>query len=772
MITAYLMGLLAFDILFLGVIIFVMFKTRKRRNKLHVSILNIFVMGLFTSIANYEAIAATSEFQASIHYGVYFACIDWLLIFFIVYAREYTNVWPESFYAFGIMVLIAITDTVSQISNVWLGKTFQLVPGLTGPGIDRVYYNPKGLFLYNLHLVYCYILVAVIIIILVKKISITAGNHRNRYVYVLLSFVLVVIVNMIFMMFMDVIPVDLSLYLYMVLALVIAYLTLYYNPYVYLNDMMTIVTENINCAIICYDENDKLAYYSKLAEKNFDLEGKELYLEEQLKKWSGRKTLNQISDQKWEEFISVGNNERYYDIYFRKIYDKSGYYNGCYFSLYDKTVERTNTEDMSFVSRHDSLTGALNRESFYEEVRRMLDCYPNTEYYIICSNIKDFKLINDVFGTDTGDKILIKITDLIRERVREGTVYARLEADRFAILLPKERYNEEMFLDAMGEISSIIDNSLYRMHIHMGVYEITNRRISVTVMCDRAFMAIDSIKSSYRDKIAYYGDTLRSEYQNEQKVIGEFENSLNDNQFRIYLQPQIDKDNVCKGAEALVRWIHPERGIIPPSDFIGILEQTGFIYRLDIFVWEAAAKKLKEWKDLGFEDKYISVNISQKDFYYVDVYQTFVDLVDKYEINPQNLNLEITESAFMNDPKKQVELINKLQSAGFKVEIDDFGSGYSSLSMLKEMSVDILKIDMAFLAVTENEARSRKIVNMVIALAKALDMVVITEGVETKEQVDYLTHAGCDIFQGYYFERPIPVETFEEKYMKGQIDNG
>ena len=203
-----------------------------------------------------------------------------------------------------------------------------------------------------------------------------------------------------------------------------------------------------------------------------------------------------------------------------------------------------------------------------------------------------------------------------------------------------------------------------------------------------------------------------------------------------------------------------------PGSFIEVLEGSGMIVKLDRHVWEMACQLLQTWKMQGRDDMYLSVNISTRDFYFIDIYQTFTDLIKEYDIEPQKLKLEITETAVMMDLEKQLELIGKLRSAGFVVEMDDFGSGYSSLNMLKEICVDILKVDMAFLEQKGDEARGRKILKAVVEMAKELGMSVITEGVETEEQVEYLTQIGCDMFQGYYFARPMEVEMFEEKYMR------
>jgi EAL domain-containing protein (putative c-di-GMP-specific phosphodiesterase class I) len=251
----------------------------------------------------------------------------------------------------------------------------------------------------------------------------------------------------------------------------------------------------------------------------------------------------------------------------------------------------------------------------------------------------------------------------------------------------------------------------------------------------------------------------------EKNLVSEFDSALEKGQFHMFLQPQTDADGNMLGAEALVRWIHPDRGMVPPGSFISVFERTGLIYKLDQYIWRCACERLQIWKDRGLTQYYISVNISPKDFYYLDIYSTFVDLINEYHISPENLKLEITETALMSDFDKQFMLMKRLREYGFHIEIDDFGSGYSSLNMLKDMPVDVLKIDMGFLRQTEHVKRSRIILETIVSLSKRLEMPVVVEGVETKEQLAFLKELECEAYQGYYFSKPISIDEFEKKYM-------
>jgi EAL domain-containing protein (putative c-di-GMP-specific phosphodiesterase class I) len=245
------------------------------------------------------------------------------------------------------------------------------------------------------------------------------------------------------------------------------------------------------------------------------------------------------------------------------------------------------------------------------------------------------------------------------------------------------------------------------------------------------------------------------------RIVAGFEEALENGEFHIYLQPQVFGRGEIRGGEALVRWIRPDCTILMPGEFLDVLAQTELLSHLDRHVWERAVRLLSKWKGTALEDKFLSVNIDPMDFYYMDVPDTLCSLCRRYEVDPKKLRVEITEAALVEDPVRQNEIIDRLHKAGFLVEIDDFGKGYSSLSMLKDIHADILKVDMGFLRENEHRERSEVILESVIEMAGNLDMGVIVEGVETKEQMEKLMKMGCQRFQGFFFSRPIPVPDFE-----------
>jgi len=413
------------------------------------------------------------------------------------------------------------------------------------------------------------------------------------------------------------------------------------------------------------------------------------------------------------------------------------------------------------------LTGLYNDNYFGVVSKRYLEKYPELEFLVICTDIKEFKIINDSFGTKIGDIILKNTARILKEELTGAVAYGRIGRDVFGILMPKKNFKEEFFISQRNEefLRGVENAITFPVVMHTGIYEVVERDLPISVMCDRARMAIHTIKKDYYKRVVYYDDELRAEILREQELVRDFDRALKEGQIKIYLQPQMLADGKLLGAEALIRWEHPEKGVIQPRQFIPIFERNGLISDIDRHIWELACRQLKKWKERGRDDIYISVNISPRDFQVLNVYRAFTELVDKYEIAPKNLKLEITETAIVLDFERQKDLISRLRRNGFLVEMDDFGSGYSSLNMLKDLHVDILKIDMAFLKKAGDEERSKKILQMVIGLSRQLGMPVITEGVENAEQVAFLKSVGCEMFQGYYFAKPMSIEEFEKEYL-------
>lgn len=425
------------------------------------------------------------------------------------------------------------------------------------------------------------------------------------------------------------------------------------------------------------------------------------------------------------------------------------------------------TAAMMNLIQYDSLTGLYSKAFFYQRVKELLLQRPDQEFDIICSDIVNFKLINDIFGAPAGDRILCGIADIYLALSNKKAICCRFNADQFACLLERRwEYKDEMFQQAIAQINALPHAK--NVDMKWGVYHIENRDIPVEQMCDRAILAARTIKGQYGKYFAKYDDKLRNKLLWEQTVTNNMDAALQEKQFEIYLQPKFRiKDNRLAGAEALVRWNHPEWGMQSPAQFIPLFEQNGFITKLDQYVWDRACEVLQDWDRKGYPPISVSVNVSRADIYNADLEDILQGTIQKYKLPPARLHLEITESAYTETPKQIVDTVGHLRELGFIIEMDDFGAGYSSLNMLNEMPVDILKLDMKFIQSETAKPANQGILRFIISLARWMSLSVVAEGVETQEQLERLRAIGCDFAQGYYIGKPMPVQDFEALLRQG-----
>ncbi len=430
--------------------------------------------------------------------------------------------------------------------------------------------------------------------------------------------------------------------------------------------------------------------------------------------------------------------------------------------------ELETVQKLKFLLAKDPLTHMPNLDSFVQMTEKMLQSHPEQSYAFIRMDIDKFRIINQMYGTKEGDNILRYIGVKIQEwagPILETSTYCRISSDMFCVCMPAEA-------DSIQEIIDFIQTSLHAypikfdMIMSFGVYitceEDRDAQTSVSTLMDRAASAQRTVKNSYMNHIAYYDSVIRKKEIAEQIIISEMKKALETNQFQVYLQPKCEMDTgKIIGSEALVRWIHPSQGIISPGEFIPVFEKNGFISELDYFVLRTTCQMIRRWLDEGKKVYPISVNVSRTDLYNPNLLEQIKECVAEFEVPHELIAFELTESAFVSDNMQLYNLAKLLQENHFNVMMDDFGSGYSSLNSLREIPVDVLKIDLKFLPPSSDDRRGNVILHSVVEMANRLGLEVIVEGVETIEQAEFLLSIGCRNAQGFYFYRPMPVSEYE-----------
>ena len=413
---------------------------------------------------------------------------------------------------------------------------------------------------------------------------------------------------------------------------------------------------------------------------------------------------------------------------------------------------------LKYLAEFDPLTGIYNKRKFFEMTRETMLANPDTRFVFARVDIENFKLVNSYFGMTAGDRLLRRLAGELREYAADHPMmtYGHIQADVFCLCLPFE--SEEKTIRKIEEASAVLGAMLenFTLAMSFGLYVVRDRTMSVDTMYDNAIMASRRCKGNYVRNYAFYEDGMRATMERENALAGQMPEALQGGQFVVYYQPKYDvRTGTPQGAEALVRWKHPRLGMITPGEFIPVFEKNGLVSKLDAFVWEQACRLLSEWKKEGRHVLPISVNVSRINLYNPKLVEQLCALTQKYDIPAGWLNLEITETAYSENPRVMQDVVSRLQKLGFIIMMDDFGSGYSSLNMLKDLPVDVLKVDMRFLPEHVN-GRAERILASVVRMAKWLDMQVIVEGVETEEQVKFLQSVGCDFIQGYFYARPMP----------------
>ena len=423
--------------------------------------------------------------------------------------------------------------------------------------------------------------------------------------------------------------------------------------------------------------------------------------------------------------------------------------------------------------RLDSLTGIYNFDTFCSLTKQMMEMDMVSDFAILRFNIVRFKLINELLGRKTGDEILILLARLIKRAVGIEGTYGRLEADNFVCCMPLGKIKENTKFNNIMVTGAKELERQYSLTIQSGIYLVRDRSLPISMMCDRAGTACRNIRDNMVKQFSYYNDEEAEKELEELMLIREMVKAVKGGQFHIVLQPIFDvKTEQAVSAEALVRWKHPEKGVISPGIFVPLFEKSGLISKLDMFVCEEACRVLAKLKKDGVPICPISVNISRVDFCEPDLVKRINEMTEKYGLDKKYIKIEVTESAYTQNPQEIIQQVIDFRSQGYEVLMDDFGSGYSSLNTLRELPANILKIDMKFMNQLENSGRAASILLCIVKMSKMLGMKTVAEGVENQSQVDFLRNIGCDSIQGYFFSPPIKPMEFRNLLARQKDSNG
>lgn len=690
----------------------------------------------------------------------------WTFYFILQYAYRYTGSLPPRRALRFCYAGIAAADSALLLSGLFFPLLVSVSP-VSERSVSR--FSAAYLPLYGVHLLACCLLIAAILFYMTRACIHAPRLYRWKYSLILLGFAVSVALDRLFSL-IDIqgAHYDISVISYSIIACLLYLFTFHFKPIWFIAKINSLMVEHSSNGFLSFDYQKAMVSFNQASAALFGL----------TKGMVGQLSLDQfLSDNNFPTRSEISQTPRFryaftqegvfrhFEVRYQSLNDKKGRSLGSYFTFQEDTEQRALLAQQRHLATHDLLTDIPNRAFFFDQTQQLLRTNAQTRFALVHFDIDNFKIVNELFGSRAGDLALRAIAKLLQTRFATWA-YARMETDHFALCIPESELHLQ---DLAAAVTGCIKNIGLPLHMRasFGIYPISDATVPVEQMCSWASMAAQTIKGSYLDYYAYYGNDLREQMLQEQEIIGEMGSALAEHQFEIFLQPQynhVTKEIV--GSEALVRWNHPERGYISPGMFIPVFEKNGFITQLDQYVWESACQCLRRWADDNspLQHMPISVNISRLDFYRTDLCNIFIGLIEKYRLPAHLLKLEITESAYIDEPKQVIDAVKKLQAHGFTIQMDDFGSGYSSLNTLKNMPVDILKLDMKFLSGEGDSARGGNILHSIVRMANWINLPVIAEGVETKTQADYLCSIGCEIVQGYYYSKPMPVREFERLY--------
>jgi len=417
----------------------------------------------------------------------------------------------------------------------------------------------------------------------------------------------------------------------------------------------------------------------------------------------------------------------------------------------------------------DSVTGLFTRDYFFEYIRQ-IEAHHKAPADVLVFNIDHFHLINEMYGRSTGDSVLVKVAGTLGDVLKDSAIIScRTEADTFYI------YCEHIddYAPLIAKIQEKLGNASgsSKIRLRSGIYQEADQDMEVELRFDRAKIACDRIRGDYSTSVAYYNKELYQRSIYHERLIRDMDEAIANEDFKVFFQPKYDITSdtpKLRSAEALIRWQHPELGMISPGDFIPLFESNGLIQKVDNYVWKKAAGQIREWKEKFGYSVAVSVNVSRIDIFDPKLQNKLKEILLENGLGADELMLEITESAYADNAGTLTEVTESLRASGFKIEMDDFGSGYSSLNMITTLPIDVLKLDMKFVRNMEKDEKSLKLVELVIDIAKFLDVPVVAEGVETESQLNILKEMGCQVIQGYYFSKPVPADEFE-KFIEKEI---
>ncbi len=754
MISAFIFGYIIASFVLCAFLIMMVVKTiRSEKSEIKSKMIPLFLFATL-GVGSYTMFLLSYRyFPALIFTEIYFISTDWIALSMLNFSIAYTRDIKWKHLINVLFKSLATIDTVSLLLNSFTQHSFDLEPCLS---VGKFIYWGHSFFSWHyIHLAFCYVMVALTFAILLTQSFIAKKYYRRKYIVILNLYFFVIALN--FISYSYNYPVDISVIFYGILAFAINYYSNFSFPAFIVHSSLLRLIDVVSPIIVDFDYEGKVVYMNAAARNFFNVN----FGVVKIGPSSFRKKY--LANPQSEMDFMCDSQKRHFSVEYQEL-DFEGQIVGSYLKLEDKTEEIETMLHEKEIATHDELTGLYNRLGFFEAGQAAIRMKKFKNPILSVSNIKDFKLLNELLGEDFGDKVLIKQAALIKSIPARQIIGGRLGDDKFAVLIEKDDFNEKKFEQALKKVQKITENTAYQIFIVAGVYEVQDEKESLQLMYDKAKFAMDLIRDDYNDVFAYYDENLMKKVLFEREIVNDFDAALERGEFEVYLQPFEDSKGETVNVEALVRWNrHAQKTIWQPAEFLEILEKRGLLHKLDMYMCEKIAEKLAEWKRHGKTNVFVSVNISAKDRYYIDFEKFLSGLLDKYDFDANEMGFEIPEIMLIEQTDNTRKYFDDIRKKGFKIIIDGFGSDYSALNTLKNYNFDAIKLNPNFFAGIETSERNRVILSAIVKIASDFDLNIVAKGIEKIEDKECLKKFGLSTFQGFFYESPLSIKEFETK---------
>jgi len=715
---------------------------------------------ILCSVVAMSACIVTSYSQSEIlslaGYGVYFSALSWLLVFFVQFILEYTNYSSRT--AAGVMVLFAVFVTVNAALNLKLRHVFSVTELIWVTDKNRYLILVPGLW-YRILLGSDIAILILCAIALIAKTIETPHAYRPRYLVMLFMMSVIVALNTAFLVFN--LPMDWSALFYVAFAIVAWFFSTRYIRTFLLSKTLAVIVDHLDTGLVIYDYMDAPVYLNERAKMMLGLEMSGLT--ESLEKWYETTKVSTLKSSIREFEVSRNASRLVYSVRFEELRDESGIYNGGFFALRDISEEKERERLDQYHREHDRLTNLYNQDAFLEKCAKILLDDPQGQYVMLRSETEVFESIRAVYGKDTKDAVIAGLGGIIKRKCYGKGAGGWMKDESFGLLLPVSAFSEkEMFRDVSEVLSEILGENAGTFRVRVGICPVNDRGCSARLIAEQAKVALGYIMKDDTAVVSWYTEGMRQKGITDCNLTESLAEALVNGEMRMYLQPILGSERQkVIGAEALVRW-HRGGKVLLPGEFLPLLEKNEQIAAMDQFIWRQAAVQLRKWKEEGKEDLCITVNIARKDLYLLDVCGEFLKLISEYQIEPSLLHVDISTETMFLEKVYLRSVVRRLKDAGFRVNLDDFGSYYTAPVFLRDIRFDGIKVSRELIHVIESDATGKALTKSIVDMGKNLGVKVYAEGIETEREYKALKAMECDGYQGFFVSEPIPAEEFEQ----------